>query len=108
MATAAVGWRGRALVRDSRWVLAVSAGSHGLRLTVTVSRPSAKQIAALSVPFEANQGQFAPEVAFAARTFAGALFVTNDGRIVHALPGKLEQKKETKSNEKATAGKRCS
>ena len=49
-----------------------------------------QKMAGLAVPFEANQGQFAPEVAFSARTFAGTLFVTRDGRIVHALAGKPE------------------
>lgn len=42
----------------------------------------------IAVPFEANQGQFAPEVAFGARTFAGTLFITKDGTIVHALAGR--------------------
>ena len=61
--------------------------------TPTLDRVQQK-LAGLAVPFEANQGQFAPEVAFAARTFAGTLFVTKDGRIVHALAGKPEQKKD--------------
>ncbi len=42
----------------------------------------------LAAPFEANQGQFAPEVAYAARTFAGTVFVTRDGKVVHVLAGK--------------------
>ena len=46
----------------------------------------------MTVPFEANQGQFAPEVAYAAHTFAGTLFVTHDGRMVHALAGKPQLK----------------
>lgn len=50
-----------------------------------------KKLAGLAIPFEANQGQFAPDVAFAARTFAGTLFVTHDGHIVHAISGKPEQ-----------------
>ena len=68
-----------------------------------------QKMAGLSLPFEANQGQFAPEVAFAARTFAGTLFVTRDGRIVHALAGKPAQKteakqgKESQQNNKVTA-----
>lgn len=47
--------------------------------------------ASTSVAFETNQGQYAPEVAYAARTFAGTLFVTHDGRIVHSLAGKSAQ-----------------
>lgn len=42
----------------------------------------------IAVPFEVNQGQFAAEVAFGARTFAGTLFITRDGTIVHALTGR--------------------
>ena len=61
-----------------------------------------EKMAAMAVPFEANQGQFAPEVAFAARTFAGTLFVTKDGRIVHALAGKPERKKEAQKRDEAT------
>ncbi len=41
----------------------------------------------LAVPFEANGGQFDPAVAFRARTFAGAVFVTQQGQIVYSLPG---------------------
>ncbi|HPK65064.1 MAG TPA: hypothetical protein PKX99_00655, partial [Thermoanaerobaculia bacterium] len=45
-------------------------------------------VAGLAVPFEENRGQFEPEVAYLAKTFAGALFVTRDGRLVYSLPGK--------------------
>jgi len=60
-----------------------------------------QKMAGLAVPFEANQGQFAPEVAFAARTFAGTLFITRDGKIVHALAGKPQQKEEAKQGKEA-------
>ena len=63
-----------------------------------------KKMAGMAVPFEANQGEFAPEVAFAARTFAGMLFVTKDGRIVHALLGKPDQQREAQKNDESTAG----
>lgn len=46
------------------------------------------KIAALSVPFVPNAGQWDPRAAFAAKTFAGTLFVTKDGQIVYSLPGK--------------------
>ena len=49
--------------------------------------PDAVRGADLAVPFEPNAGQFDPAVAFAARTFAGTLFVTRDGQLVHALAG---------------------
>ncbi len=51
---------------------------HGLGVT----------LAGLTVPFEANVGQFDSAVAYAARTVAGTSFVTAEGRIVHALRGK--------------------
>lgn len=43
----------------------------------------------LVVPFQTNIGQDDPRVAFAARTFAGTLFVTREGQLVHSLPGKM-------------------
>lgn len=46
------------------------------------------QIAALSVPFVPNAGQWDQRAAFAAQTFAGTLFVTRDGQLVYSLPGK--------------------
>ena len=55
--------------------------------TPTLARVQQK-MSGLSAPFEANQGQFAPEVAYAARTFAGTVFVTRDGKVVHVLAGK--------------------
>jgi len=51
--------------------------------------PQARQRwSGLSVPFEANTGQLDARVAFAARTFAGTLFVTRDGQLVHSFAGK--------------------
>lgn len=83
------------LIRTAPCCLLVVAALLLLPLVVTASAlpaPTLDQVqqkmAGLVIPFEANQGQFAPEVAFAARTFAGTLFVTRDGRIVHALAGK--------------------
>lgn len=69
--------------------------------TADASRPSATgfaaaspaqvgirdRIADLAAPFEANTGQFDARVAFAVRTFAGALFVTRNGELVHSLAG---------------------
>ena len=49
-----------------------------------------KKIAALSVPFVPNAGQWDARAAFAAQTFAGTLFVTKQGELVYNLPGKPE------------------
>ena len=55
----------------------------------TPDRQAVQQaLAGLAVPFERNNGQFDPQVAYMAKTFAGAVFVTRDGRIVYSLPGK--------------------
>ena len=43
------------------------------------------RVAALSVPFVANSGQWDPRAAFAAPIFAGTLFVTRDGKLVYRL-----------------------
>jgi len=51
------------------------------------SAPDAAQfqqrIAAMAMPFLANTVQDDPRVACTARTFAGTLFVTRDGQLVH-------------------------
>ena len=58
-------------------------------LHATAPDPTAlKKMAALSVPFVPNAGQWDPKAAFAAQTFAGTLFVTNLGELVYSLPGK--------------------
>ena len=55
----------------------------------TPDRQAVQQaLAGLAVPFEHNSGQFDPQVAYMAKTFAGSVFVTRDGRIVYSLPGK--------------------
>lgn len=72
--------------------------------SMSAPAPTLRQVqqtmAALATPFEANQGQFAPEVAFAARTFAGTLFVTRDGTVVHALAGKPQQRQAKVTTER--------
>ncbi|OOP57823.1 MAG: hypothetical protein AYP45_01460, partial [Candidatus Brocadia carolinensis] len=42
----------------------------------------------LRMPFIANEGQADKRVAFYAQTFGGTVFVTKDGEIVYALPGR--------------------
>ena len=48
------------------------------------------RLGGLAVPFEANQGQLAPAVAYAAHTFYGTTFVTREGDLVHALAAPCE------------------
>ncbi|TAF99752.1 MAG: hypothetical protein EAZ43_15090, partial [Betaproteobacteria bacterium] len=47
-----------------------------------------QKLAAMSVPFVPNAGQWDARAAFAAQTFAGTLFVTQQGELVYSLPGK--------------------
>ncbi|WP_354440530.1 hypothetical protein [Ottowia thiooxydans] len=42
----------------------------------------------LSIPFEQNTGQFDANIAFMGNTFAGAVYVTQDGKMIYRLPGK--------------------
>lgn len=53
----------------------------------TVDGRIAQRVAALSVAFVPNAGQWDEQAAFAAHTFGGTLFVTKDGRLVYRLPG---------------------
>ncbi|MEO8134406.1 MAG: SBBP repeat-containing protein, partial [Betaproteobacteria bacterium] len=46
-----------------------------------------RKLAALSVPFVPNAGQWDSQAAFAAQLSAGTLFVTGDGQLVYRLPG---------------------
>ena len=68
--------------------LLVAAGSVGLTQSATPDRATLDKIAALSVPFVPNAGQWDARAAFAAQTFAGTLFVTTQGELVYSLPGK--------------------
>ncbi|MBP8297247.1 MAG: hypothetical protein KAX84_14130, partial [Burkholderiales bacterium] len=45
-----------------------------------------EKLAAMSVPFVPNAGQWDARAAFAARTLAGTLFVTTEGKLVYSLP----------------------
>ncbi len=47
-----------------------------------------QKLAARSVPFVPNAGQWDSRAAFAAQTFAGTVFVTKQGELVYSLPGK--------------------
>ena len=78
--------RGAALLGAALCVGALAQAS--VQRTDTPERQAVQQaLSGLAVPFEQNQGQFDPQVAFMAKTFAGSVFVTRDGRIVYSLPG---------------------
>src|SRR5512141_1102040 len=47
-----------------------------------------QQLAKASVLFVANEGQWDPQAAFVASTFAGSVFVTTAGKLIYSLPGK--------------------
>ena len=67
----------------------LASGAHATSAPATPELPAVQEaLAGLAVPFEQNTGQFAPEVAYLARTFAGSVFVTRDGRLVYSLPGR--------------------
>ena len=69
------------------WAGTALAAIHGYDAPPSAAAGIEPDLAGLVIPFEANHGQFDAAVAYAARTFAGTLFVTRDGRVVHALPG---------------------
>ncbi len=69
--------------------LALSMSAHATSVAV----PTAPNLDAIkqrinvaSVPFVPNAGQWDARAAFAAKTFAGTLFVTNEGKLVYNLP----------------------
>ena len=52
--------------------------------------PAVRQkLAVARVPFVPNDGQWDAQVAFAAQSLAGTLFVATDGRLVYSQPGKV-------------------
>ena len=53
------------------------------------------RLAGIGVPFIANQGQIDSRVSFYARTFAGTVFVTSDGRLVYSLASNRQQPRAT-------------
>ena len=75
-------------------VVAFASGAPATSAPAAPELPAVQEaLAGLAVPFEQNTGQFAPEVAYLAKTFAGAVFVTRDGRLVYSLPGKAIEAK---------------
>ena len=49
-------------------------------------------MAKLQIPFIENKGQVHEDVAYYAKTFGGAVFVTRDGRLVYSLPDGRSEK----------------
>ncbi|OQC41604.1 MAG: hypothetical protein BWX64_00779 [Acidobacteria bacterium ADurb.Bin051] len=69
--------------------LAVAAGATSETTSPAPDLATVRRAAAgLAVPFEENRGQFEPEVAYLAKTFAGSVFVTREGQLVYSLPGR--------------------
>ncbi|HPA95278.1 MAG TPA: hypothetical protein PLT41_04310 [Thermoanaerobaculia bacterium] len=69
--------------------LAVAAGATSETTSPAPDLATVRQAATnLAVPFEENRGQFEPEVAYLAKTFAGSVFVTREGQLVYSLPGR--------------------
>jgi len=55
------------------------------------------RLGGVGVPFVANEGQVDARVAYYAPTFAGTLFVTREGELVHALPSPSTRPRGTPS-----------
>jgi len=62
------------------------------------------QLAGLRVPFIANEGQVDGQVAYYAPTFAGTLFVTQQGELVYALNGPQTDAKRDSGRPSSTPG----
>src|SRR5438876_11412192 len=48
----------------------------------------AARLSGVALPFVENVGQSDPRVAYYASTFSGTVFVTHNGELVYALPGR--------------------
>jgi|JI10StandDraft_1071094.scaffolds.fasta_scaffold77309_1 hypothetical protein len=55
-----------------------------------------QKLAAVTVPFVSNAGQWDVRAAFGAKTFAGTLFVTTDGQLVYGLPASVCPSKDAR------------
>jgi hypothetical protein len=72
------------------WLAGSASMAYGMGAAAPPTLATAQQkLAAMSVPFVPNAGQWDSRAAFATQTFAGTLFVTTDGALVYSLPGKL-------------------
>lgn len=70
-------------------VVTVSGLAHATAAPAPELANAQKRLASLSVPFVPNAGQWDARTAFAARTFAGTLLVTTEGKLVYSLPAAL-------------------
>ncbi|WP_025807412.1 IPTL-CTERM sorting domain-containing protein [Pseudomonas chlororaphis] len=74
--------------------MALSLWANAHAVSPQATKPDAAQarqaLQGLTVPFEANNGQFDERVAFAGKTFAGAVYITRQGQIVYSLPAPKE------------------
>ena len=88
-------------------VTMLASGAHATTTPAAPELPAVQEaLAGLAVPFEQNTGQFEPEVAYLAKTFAGAVFVTRDGRLVYSLPGKAIEAAANAGAKKARPARR--
>lgn len=62
-------------------VVLVSSTASG-EISVGQETRAKERLSGLQIPFIANAGQTDPAVAYYAQTFAGTVFITEDGRIV--------------------------
>src|SRR4051812_10939348 len=65
----------------------VAAAPEGTAAGPTPFAGARQQIAQAGLPFVPNTGQWDAPAAFGARTLAGTLFVTTDGKLVYHVPG---------------------
>jgi hypothetical protein len=66
--------------------------------------PVQAQLAGVRLPFIANEGQVDARVAYYAPTFAGTLFVTQQGEIVYALSGPRTDAKRDRGRSSSNPG----
>jgi hypothetical protein len=79
----------KSLASDAVWlIIAMLPMFMGNSASAAIDTSVRQQLAKASVPFVGNEGQWDPQVAFGASTFAGSFFVTTAGKLIHSLPGK--------------------
>ena len=84
----------RAVFALSTFVLATTATAS--QTPAPTLATAQQKLAAMSVPFVPNAGQWDARAAFGAKTFAGTLFVTTDGQLVYGLPASVCPSKDAR------------